>query len=241
MNSVTIYTKQKKPKVWSRVVFHISRCSGKIKRKFNPDILYGKLEQEDVDIVMALIEKESGKFAFLRFFYKLEIIVIILSLIVLSFSILYFITFKNTVNGIIFIILFFLLILFYFGFVISCINKRKKSYLKRLYPLFDEINRKLFNMRNLYLMIDRDIRYIYIYIVPPYVEANVLLKNILLNDSNSSEDKEKPLQNNFFNLDNSQNNKIFKNLNNLSNNNNNKTGDVLKINGHFKGLGLLWV
>ena len=78
MNSITIYKRQNKPKVWSRVIFHISRCTGKIKRNFNPDVLYGKLEQEDVDIVMALIEKEAGNFKFLRFFYKLEIIVVIL-------------------------------------------------------------------------------------------------------------------------------------------------------------------
>ena len=100
MNSINIHS-QKRPKEWSRVLFHISKCSGKIKRKFNPEILFNKLEQDDVNIIMALIEKEAGKFSLLRFFYKVSIIVIIISILVFILSLIFFLVSKNSMNGII--------------------------------------------------------------------------------------------------------------------------------------------
>jgi hypothetical protein len=230
MNSINIIP-QKRPIQWSRVLFHISKCSGKIKRKFNPDILFNKLEQEDVNIIMALIEKESGKFTLLRFFYKISIIVIIFSILVFISSLIFFFVIKNSMFGMIFLTLSVLLVILYLFIINTCINKRKKSYLKRLYPITDEINRKLFNMRNLYLMIDREIEYVCIYIVPAFIEATVLLKNMLYDDSHSSEEKNKPSENNYIN---GTNNKSIPN--DFSSN---KTKDVLKINVDAKGLGLL--
>ncbi len=231
MNSINIHS-QKRPKEWSRVLFHISKCSGKIKRKFNPEILFNKLEQDDVNIIMALIEKEAGKFSLLRFFYKVSIIVIIISILVFILSLIFFLVIKNSMNGIICLTLTILLVILYLFLINNCINKRKKSYLKKLYPITDEINRKLFNMRNLYLMIDREIEYVCIYIVPAFIEANVLLKNILYDDSHSSDEKTKPSENNYIN--NGTNNKSIPN--DLSSN---KTKDILKINVGSKGLGLL--
>ena len=231
MNSINIHS-QKRPKEWSRVLFHISKCSGKIKRKFNPEILFNKLEQDEVNIIMALIEKQSGKFSFLRFFYKLSIIVIIISILVFILSLIFFLVIKNSMNGIICLTLTILLVILYLFLINNCINKRKKSYLKKLYPITDEINRKLFNMRNLYLMIDREIEYVCIYIVPAFIEANVLLKNIIYDDSHSSDEKTKPSENNYIN--NGTNNKSIPN--DLSSN---KTKDILKINVGSKGLGLL--
>ena len=231
MNSINIHS-QKRPKEWSRVLFHISKCSGKIKRKFNPEILFNKLEQDDVNIIMALIEKEAGKFSLLRFFYKVSIIVIIISILVFILSLIFFLVSKNSMNGIICLTLTILLVILYLFLINNCINKRKKSYLKKLYPITDEINRKLFNMRNLYLMIDREIEYVCIYIVPAFIEANVLLKNIIYDDSHSSDEKTKPSENNYNN--NRKNNK------NISNDlSSNKTKDILKINVCSKGLGLL--
>ena len=231
MNSINIHS-QKRPKEWSRVLFHISKCSGKIKRKFNPEILFNKLEQDDVNIIMALIEKEAGKFSLLRFFYKVSIIVIIISILVFILSLIFFLVIKNSMNGIICLTLTILLVILYLFLINNCINKRKKSYLKKLYPITDEINRKLFNMRNLYLMIDREIEYVCIYIVPAFIEANVLLKNIIYDDSHSSDEKTKPSENNYIN--NGTNNKSIPN--DLSSN---KTKDILKINVGSKGLGLL--
>ena len=103
---------------------------------------------------MALIEKESGKFKFLIFLYRIEIIVIIMILAVLTLFITYFIIFDKTILGLFFLVLDIILIIFYFGFINSCINKVKKSTQRKLYPLIDNINRKLFNMRSLYLMIN---------------------------------------------------------------------------------------
>ena len=94
MNSIDIIP-QKRPIKWSRVLFHISKCSGKIKRKFNPDIVLNKLDQEEVNIIMALIEKESGKFTLLRFFYKISIIVIIFSILVFISSLIFFFCYKK--------------------------------------------------------------------------------------------------------------------------------------------------
>ena len=232
MNSINIHS-QKRPKEWSRVLFHISKCSGKIKRKFNPDILFNRLEQDEVNIIMALIEKQSGKFSFLRFFYKLSIIVIIISILVFILSLIFFLVIKNSMNGIILLILAVLLVILYLFIINTCINKRKKSYLKKLYPLIDKINRTLFYMRNLYLMIDGEIEYVCIYIVPAFIEANVVLKNILYDDSIGSIEREKPFENNYMN-NNKSNNKIIPN--DISSN---KTGDILKINVGSKGLGLL--
>ena len=231
MNSINIHS-QKRPKEWSRVLFHISKCSGKIKRKFNPEILFNKLEQDDVNIIMALIEKEAGKFSLLRFFYKVSIIVIIFSILIFILSLIFFLVSKNSMNGIICLTLTILLVILYLFLINTCINKRKKSYLKKLYPITDEINRKLFNMRNLYLMIDREIEYVCIYIVPAFIEANVLLKNILYDDSHSSDEKTKPSENNYIN--NGTNNKSIPNDLSI-----NKTEDILKINVGSKGLGLL--
>ena len=230
MNSIDIIP-QKRPIKWSRVLFHISKCSGKIKRKFNPDIVLNKLDQEEVNIIMALIEKESGKFTLLRFFYKISIIVIIFAIIIFILSLIFFFVLKNSISGMIFLTLSVLFVILYLCIINSCINKRKKSYLKRLYPVIDKINRKLFNMRNLYLMIDREIEYVCIYIVPEFIEATVLLKNMLYDDSHSSEEKNKPSENNYIN---GTNNKSIPN--DFSSN---KTKDVLKINVDAKGLGLL--
>ena len=231
MNSFNIHP-QKKPIVWSRAIFHISKCNGKIKRKFNNDILYNKLEQEEVNLIMALIEKESGKFSFLRFFYKVSIIVIILIIIIFTLSLIYFLVFKNNMKGMFLLASAVLLIILYLCIINTCINKRKRSYLKKLYPTIDKINRKVFNMRNLYLMIDREIEYVCIYIVPTFIEANALLRNILYDDSHSDE-RDKYFENNYIN-NHKSNNKIMSN--DLSSY---KTRDILKINIGSKGLGLL--
>ena len=235
MNSITIYKRQNKPKVWSRVIFHISRCTGKIKRNFNPDVLYGKLEQEDVDIVMALIEKEAGNFKFLRFFYKLEIIVVILMFSSFVLLLIFFFVLNNSLYGFFLVFIFILLVIFYFGFVNSFIHKIRKITIKKLYPIIDNINRKLFNMRGLYLMINQNLNYVNIYIIPAYIEANVLLKNIIY-DSQSSESIAKS-QNNKCN-ENENDNKIlnFKNSVNITNN---KSRDILTPNQVTNGLGLL--
>jgi hypothetical protein len=234
MNSITIYKRQNKPKVWSRVIFHISRCTGKIKRNFNPDVLYGKLEQEDVDIVMALIEKEAGNFKFLRFFYKLEIIVVILMFSSFVLLLIFFFVLNNSLYGFFLVFIFILLVIFYFGFVNSCIHKIRKITIKKLYPIIDNINRKLFNMRGLYLMINQNLNYVNIYIIPAYIEANVLLKNIIY-DSQSSESRTKS-QNDKCNEN--DNNNIL-NLKNTVNITNNKTEDILTPNNVINGLGLL--
>ena len=87
-------------------------------------------------------------------------------------------------------------------------------------------------MRNLYLMIDREIEYVCIYIVPTFIEANALLRNILYDDSHSDE-RDKYFENNYIN-NHKSNNKIMSN--DLSSY---KTRDILKINVGSKGLGLL--
>lgn len=235
MNSISINIKNTKPQYWRRVLFHISKCNGKINRKFNKDILYGKLEQEDVDLVMALIEKESGKFKFLIFLYRIEIIVIIMILAVLTLFITYFIIFDKAILGLFFLVLDIILIIFYFGFINSCINKVKKSTQRKLYPLIDNINRKLFNMRSLYLMINQDLSYVNIYIIPSFIEANVLLKNILF-DSQSSEDRANTQDNKNINYNDKN---LIKNKETLETSKNNKTKDILKSNIDIKGLGLL--
>lgn len=237
MNTAANYTKERKQQVnWARVLFHISKCNGKINRKFNPKTLFGKLEQEDVDIVMSLIEKEAKKFSFLRFLYKLEIIVIILSLIIFILAVIFFFIFDNDLKGFIFLFCGVLLILFYFFVVNRTISKNKKSIQKKLYPVLDHINRRLFNMRSLYIMIDQDLNYICIYIVPPFIEANVLLKNILYDSQNSEvKDKKEISNNNFTNIYNSNQDKNTQNYDLSSN----KTRDILKVNEGKRGFGLL--
>ena len=141
----------------------------------------------------------------------------------------------KAILGLFFLVLDIILIIFYFGFINSCINKVKKSTQRKLYPLIDNINRKLFNMRSLYLMINQDLSYVNIYIIPPFIEANVLLKNILF-DSQSSEDRANTQDNKNINYNDKN---LIKNKETLKTSKNNKTKDILKSNIDIKGLGLL--
>ena len=85
-------------------------------------------------------------------------------------------------------------------------------------------------------MIDQDLNYICIYIVPPFIEANVLLKNILYDSQNSEvKDKKEISNNNFTNIYNSNQDKNTQNYDLSSN----KTRDILKINEGKRGFGLL--
>jgi hypothetical protein len=84
-------------------------------------------------------------------------------------------------------------------------------------------------------MINQDLSYVNIYIIPPFIEANVLLKNILF-DSQSSEDRANTQDNKNINYNDKN---LIKNKETLETSKNNKTKDILKSNIDIKGLGLL--
>ena len=86
-------------------------------------------------------------------------------------------------------------------------------------------------------MINQNLNYVNIYIIPAYIEANVLLKNIIY-DSQSSESIAKSQNNKCNENENENDNKIlnFKNSVNITNN---KSRDILTPNQVTNGLGLL--
>ena len=65
--------KHKKQHEWKRVLFYIPSLKKKINRKFDPKILYNKLDFDDVDIILTLLEKETSKFHWKRLFTKVKI------------------------------------------------------------------------------------------------------------------------------------------------------------------------
>ena len=185
--------KHKKQHEWKRVLFYIPSLKKKINRKFDPKILYNKLDFDDVDIILTLLEKETSKFHWKRLFTKVKIFFLILIISFVILSILYTFYFKKLFIA---FIHFFIALLLSFQYFFCVLNFFRKKYVrehKKLYPLIFNINRKLLNNKGLYLMINPNFSYINIYLVPTFIQATVHLQNFIYDD-----DEEKK---NYYNKD----------------------------------------
>ena len=177
--NIGYYNKQNNKILWNRCEFYISHCEGRIKKQFDINKLFNKLEKDDVEIIMWLLEKDTNKFFVIRLFFKIKIFFIVLLIIFTFLVLFYFLYFKNTLNGIILTVLSLLIFSFYLFIVNPFYKKRLKILFKKVYPLLDCVNRKLFQKKGLYLTVNQDFTYIQIYLVPDSVKGNLVLKNLI--------------------------------------------------------------
>ena len=189
--------KKKKESEWKRVLFYIPRLKKKINRKFDSNILYGKLEPDDIDIILVLLEKETSKFHCKRLFTKVKIFYLLVTIILSTLCLIYIFYYKKLIIG---IIIFVVLLLFDFQYFFYVINYFRKKYIKvhkKIHPLVDTINRKLLCSKGLHLMISPDFTYINIYLVPDFIQATIYLQNFIYNHSYDEESKKNNFQKDF--------------------------------------------
>ena len=177
--NIGYYNKQNNKIFWNRCEFYISHCEGKIKTKFDINKLFNKLEKDDVEIIMWLLEKDTNRFFIIRLFFKIKVFFLILLIIFIFLVLFYFLYYKNVVVGLTLSILSLLIFSFYLFIVNPFYKKRLKIIFKKVYPLLDCVNRKLFHKKGLYLTINHDFTYIEIYLVPDSVKGNLVLKNLI--------------------------------------------------------------
>ena len=174
--------RQKKENEWRRVLFYIPSLKKRIKREFDPKILYNKLDFDDVDIILTLLEKETSKFRWKRLFIKVKIFFLIVILTFVFLSFLYTFYYKKLFIALINFIIALLLSFQYFFCVLNFFRKKYVKVHKKIYPLILNINRKLLNNKGLYLMINPNFSYINIYLVPAFIQATVHLQNFIYDD-----------------------------------------------------------
>ena len=181
--------KKKSVTYWKKMEFKISQFSGKIIKNYNKIIFPKNLVQEDIDIILKLITKESKKFSPVRNNTRLTFIFIFLCL--LSFALGIFLIIKKIVFvGVILIILCLILGFIYLHKIRKSIDNDYKKCHKRLFYLSDYINRKFLGKIGYYLLIDYKFRSIGIYLIPYHIwrilqlrDHNIELKKQLKGDT----------------------------------------------------------
>ena len=161
---------EKEPVLWRKIIFPISQLSGKIKKiKFNKQYLHKSLTDDDIDLILKLITRESSKFSPVRKNTKNKIIFFFICLIFFVFGC-YFCIKSIIWLGIICICLFFLMFLFYSFKIKKKIQAAYKKCRQKLFFVTDFINRKYLGKLGLYLTIDSVLRFIAIYRVPKHIK-----------------------------------------------------------------------
>jgi hypothetical protein len=167
-------------KTWSRVRFKINRLNGTISKKFNPENLKNKVTEEEVVKILIKLEKETNNFHFLRFYTQFKIIILICIIILTLTGILLFAIVKDFTTGMILVSIacLFALLLLYLSF--PCY----KNGIRPLAEIVNEnifmANENIFLQRRLYMLADKEYRFIVIYIVPLAVNLGVLIHNSLI-------------------------------------------------------------
>ena len=155
------------PKNWNRIVFTISRFSGRISREYRLTNYFQNIDQEEIEFVLKLIEKKSNYFMFLRMKTCLRVFLSILGVVILIMSLLCFLYFHSLIGGIITICICAL------ETVLSnycCVNNTFKDYFKKayrkIYALLDDINHHIFGDNNMHLMLSPNLNFLALYTVP---------------------------------------------------------------------------
>ena len=165
---------------WCRVVFPISKCNGRVKRKyFREELLYNKTSIQDIKFVFTLFETKTHNFSNVRLFFKVKILFVLLILICVLCSVLSFVILDLIVLGVILLVVG----LLFFGLFCFCVmnvfkNVYKQEY-KKLYSMLMEINKKLFEPKRLYLMVSPDLDLFVLYIVPPILQLRLQINNFI--------------------------------------------------------------
>jgi hypothetical protein len=131
---------------------------------------------------------------------KIKIFFLVILIIFIFLVLFYFLYFKNSLVGIVLSLLSFLIFCFYLFIVNPFYKKRLKILFKKVYPLLDCVNRKLFQKKGLYLTINHDFTYIEIYLIPDSAKGNLVLKNLIsenVSKNNSSNKDNYDLLNKF--------------------------------------------
>ena len=153
---------------WKKMEFKISQFSGKIIKNYKKINFPKNLNQDDIDIILKLITKQSKKFAPVRSSTKLTFIFIFLCLLFFVFGI-FFIYKKLVFIGVVFIILSLILGFIYLHKIKKSIDNNYKKCHKSLFYLTDYINRKFLGKLGYYLLIDYKFRSIGIYLIPYHI------------------------------------------------------------------------
>lgn len=167
-------------KTWSRVRFKINRLNGIVSKKFDPEDLKNKVTEEEVIKILIKIEKETNYFHFLRFYTQCKLIILICIFILTITSILLFSVEKDFQKGMILMIMacLFSLLLLYIS--IPCYKNGIKALAEIVNENIFMANENIFLQRRLYMMADKQYRFIVIYIVPLAVNLGVLIHNSII-------------------------------------------------------------
>ena len=175
------------PKNWNRIVFTISRFSGRISRKYQLTKYFKNIDQDEIELVLKLIEKKSNYFMFLRMKTCLRIFLSIIGLVILTISILCFLYFNSLIGGIITICICALetVLLNY-----CCLNSTFKDYFKKayrkIYTLLDDINHHIFGGNNMYLMLSPNLNFLALYTVPKHFKFSAKVISTKTRDTQDS-------------------------------------------------------
>ena len=176
-----------KNKEWHRVLFHISQSSGKISREYTHiNINFPKISTDDLDLILTLLEKETGHFFYVRLHFKFKLLILILIALCIIFSMLFFLVFTHKVPVIIFLCLIVALFLSYMITRHTFFRKYYKHSLRKVYTLLSEANKRLFSKESYYMMLDPDLNYVALYTVPNELRASIQLTNLIEENENEN-------------------------------------------------------
>lgn len=180
------------PKEWHRMIFPISQCNGKISHKIEPSLFFEKIDDKELFLFFILIEKQTGKFFYARLYTKYKVVLIIVLILTTTFSLYSFLFKKNIISG---CILSFFSIVVIFLFIVGFNSFFKKLYVhsfKKAYIIINEINQKTYASSGFHMMLDPNLKYICLYIVPSYISATAKIDLLI-----SENDKKKENENSF--------------------------------------------
>lgn len=177
-----------KNKEWHRLLFHISQSSGQISREYTHiNINFPKISTDDLDLILTLLEKETGHFFYVRLHFKFKLLMLTLIALCIIFSSLFFFVFNHTVPAIIFLCLIVALFLSYMICRHTFFRKYYKYSLRKVYTLLSEANKRLFSKESYYMMLDPDLNYVALYTVPNELRASMQLTSLIEENENHIE------------------------------------------------------
>ena len=170
--------------IWNRIIFPISKCNGTVNQSFfREELLFNKVSAQDIKFVFALLEFKTHNFSNIRLFFRMKIIFISLLLFCMSGSAVSFLILDILALSIVFLVLGVLFLgLFCFCAMNVFKNTNKQDY-KKLHEMLLEINRKIFEPKRLYLMVNPDLDLFVLYIVPPLVQLSLQINNFITSSS----------------------------------------------------------
>lgn len=173
--------------IWNRVIFPISKCSGTVNQTFfREELLFNRVGTQDIKFVFALLEFKTHNFSNIRLFFRVKIIFIVIALFCILASVLSFTTLDILALSIVLLILGVLFFSLYCFCVTNVFKNLYKQDYKKLYSMLLEINKKIFEPKRLYLMVNPDLDMFVLYIVPPLIQLSLQINNFIT--SNSSKD-----------------------------------------------------